>query len=56
MNIHSRNKNQNELISPIKSEERKNVLSKNYNNEILFSKILSKKNIILYHRILEIKK
>ena len=43
MNIHSRNKNQNELISPIKSEERKNVLSKDYNNDILFSKILNKK-------------
>ncbi len=43
MNIHSRNKNQNELINPIKSEERKNVLSKDYNNDILFSKILNKK-------------
>ena len=43
MNIHSRNKNQKELISPIKSEERKNVLSKDYNNDILFSKTLNKK-------------
>ena len=51
INIHSRNKNL--LISPIKSEERTNLLSNSkrkmfdYNNEILFSKTLNHKKFTL---------